>query len=257
MPILGSRQCEVTSSNRKFCKLCRYDKCLSVGMRPELVDVNIKREDQDIEEEEVKMISGYQVNQNEYGTEDSPKLDLLVHPREGELSKRLPLNPIQKVVCPREAKSDIEQIDNQIDERKGIETLENTCRKFSVISYCSQKSDQEQIEPIKLTIGDAFDQEDEFENEKIFLQLQGEENCSGSVDNAMVGTEAEEIDGNNVNFEVISSGELIPFKKRERVMVWLPYCHTLSMQVSDEGTIMYQIVILLPHAGRAQHRPVH
>ena len=167
------------------------------------------------------------------------------------------LNQIQKVVCPRETKSDIEQIDHQrkIKENKELETLVNTCRTFSVISYCSQKSDQEQIEPIKLTIGDAFDQEDEFENEKIFLQLQGEENCSGSVDNAMVGTEAEEIDGNNVNFEVISSGELIPFKKRERVKEWLPYCHTLSMQVSDEGTITYQIV--LPHAGRAQHRPVH
>ena len=106
------------------------------------------------------------------------------------------------------------------------------------------------------TIDDAFQQEDEFENEKIFLHLQGEENCSGSVDNLMVGTEAEEIDGNNVNFEAISSGELIPFKKRERVKEWLPYCHTLSMQVSDEGTIMYQIVILHPHAGRAQHRSV-
>ena len=103
------------------------------------MDVNIKREDQDIEEEEVKMISGYEVNQIEYGTEDSPKLDLLVHPREGELSKRLPLNPIQKVVCPREAKSDIEQIDNQINERKGIETLENTCRKFSVIRESFKK----------------------------------------------------------------------------------------------------------------------
>ena len=225
-------------------------------MRPELVDVNIKREDQDIEEEEVKMMSGYEVNQIEYGTEDSPKLDLLVHPREGELSKQLPLNQIQKVVRPRETKSDIEQIDHQINERKGIETLENTCRKFSVISYCSQKSYQEQIEPMKLTIDDTFDQEDEFESEKIFLQLQGEGNCSGSLDNEMVRTEAEEIDGNNVNFEVISSGELIPFKKRERVKEWLPYCHTLSMQVSDEGSIMYQIVILLPHAGRAQHRSV-
>ena len=230
MPILGSRQCEVTSSNRKFCKLCRYDKCLSVGMRPELVDVNIKREDHEIEEEEeeIKMMSWDEVNDIKYGTEDSPNLDFFVHqPREGELSKHLSLNQIQKVVCPRETKRDIEQIDHQrkIKENKELETLLNTCRTFSVISYCSQKSDHEQIEPIKLTI------DDEFENEEIFLQLQGEGNCSGSVDSVIVGTKAEEIDGNNVNLEMISSGELIPFKKRERVKEWLPYCHTLSMQV--------------------------
>ena len=221
----------MTSTNRKFCKLCRYDKCLAVGMRPELVDVNTKKEEQ---EEGVEKMIGDEVNIMESGTQDSPRFDLLDRTltREEDLSKLLPLTLNENIALPPEVTNseDIDNKDHQrtIKEYKELETMVNTCRTVSVISYCSQKSEQEQSEPINQTFDDVLELSKDFEFENNDILLQPSVNCPGSVDSVMVGSESEEPD-NNVNFD---SGEVIPFKKRERVKDWLPYCHTLSMQVS-------------------------
>ena len=232
--ILGSRKCEVTSTNRKFCKLCRYDKCLAVGMRPELVDVNTKKEEQ---EEGLEKMIGDEVNIMESRTQDSPRFDLLDLTRESDLSKPSPflsMSMNESIVFPSEVTNseDIEKIDNQrtIKEYKELETMVNTCRTVSVISYCSQKSEQEQSDPINQTFDDVLELSKDFEFENNDILLQPSVNCPGSVDSVMVGSESEEPD-NNINFD---SREVIPFKKRERVKDWLPYCHTLSMQVSDQ-----------------------
>ena len=244
----------MTSTNRKFCKQCRYTKCLAVGMRPELVDINTKKDDQDNEEEEedgVRKMIADEVNNEDDGS-DSPRFDLLdlTLSRESDPEKPFLLSWNQNIVSPREVTVDIKQIDHPRKIQRGykeLETMVNTCRKVSVISYCSQKSEHEQSEPINQTFEDAFElnKDFEFENDDILLQQQAV-NCPGSVESAMLGSETEEADNNNVNF-----GEVIPFKKRERVKDWLPYCHTLSMQVIIEGYIFCQIISI--NAGRAQH----
>ena len=202
------------------------------------MDVNTKKEEQ---EEGVEII-GDEVNIMESGTQDSPRFDLLDRTltREGDFSKSFPLTLNENIDLPTEVTNpeNIEKTDHQrtIKEYRELETMVNTCRTVSVISYCSQKSEQGQSEPINQTFDDVLELSKDFEFENNDILLQPSVNCPGSVDSVMVGSESEEPD-NNVIFD---SGEVIPFKKRERVKDWLPYCHTLSMQVSDRicGIIM-------------------
>ena len=201
------------------------------------ININTKRDDQDNEEQEeegvMKMVADEVINEDE---SDSPRFDLLdlTLTREGDLDKPLTLSWNQNSVSPREVTVDIKQIDQKREierEYKELETMVNTCRKVSVISYCSQKSEHEQSEPINQTFDDVFELNKDFEFENDDILLQQAVYCPGSVESAMVVSESEEADTNNIKLDMSSSGKVIPFKKRERVKDWLPYCHTLSMQV--------------------------
>ncbi|XP_023336326.1 uncharacterized protein LOC111707447 [Eurytemora carolleeae] len=46
--IRGDFQCEVNTKFRKYCKKCRYKKCLDSGMKPELVDASLRNREADI-----------------------------------------------------------------------------------------------------------------------------------------------------------------------------------------------------------------
>ena len=193
----------MTSSNRKFCKLCRYTKCLSVGMRPELVDVNIKKENMEDHDnhEEADARRNTDYSDDQYLT-DYPMLEILIPPKE---ERTLILEEIetsnQETLCETFTLSYNQHIGSKMDHgetemNKDLnigEHIENNRGNVSVISYCSQKN--EKI-PSILSISDS-------------------------------GSESEE-----TNNKVVSvSSEVIPFKKRDSVKEWLPYCHTLSMQV--------------------------
>ena len=41
--VRGDMTCQVNSITRTNCKRCRFDRCLEVGMRPELVDATLRR----------------------------------------------------------------------------------------------------------------------------------------------------------------------------------------------------------------------
>ena len=66
-----------------------------------------------------------------------------------------------------------------------LETMVNTCRTVSVISYCSQKSEQEQSEPINQSFDDVLELSKDFEFENNDILLQPSVNCPGSVDSVM------------------------------------------------------------------------
>jgi len=51
--VSGDRQCEVNKITRNNCRSCRYDKCISVGMRSQAVDVNKKWKKQGKKKQEI------------------------------------------------------------------------------------------------------------------------------------------------------------------------------------------------------------
>ena len=190
----------MTSSNRKFCKLCRYTKCLSVGMRPELVDVNIKKEN--MEDHDSHEEADARRNTDYSDLTDSPMLETLIPPKEERtlIFEEIETNN-QETLCEKSpwsynqhigSKMDHGETELNIDLNIG-EHIENNRGTVSVISYCSQKN--EQI-PVILSISESRSEYEEFNNKVVSI-----------------------------------SGEGIPFKKRDSVKEWLPYCHTLSMQV--------------------------
>jgi len=55
--VRGDNMCQVTSITRTNCKRCRYIRCLSVGMKPELVDATLKRKQEERRRQEMIDIS--------------------------------------------------------------------------------------------------------------------------------------------------------------------------------------------------------
>jgi len=51
--VRGDRSCQINSITRTNCKKCRFDRCLGVGMRPELVDATLRRKQEEVRRQEV------------------------------------------------------------------------------------------------------------------------------------------------------------------------------------------------------------
>ena len=51
--VRGDDSCQVNSITRTNCKKCRYDRCLEVGMRPELVDASLRRKQEEKRRQEI------------------------------------------------------------------------------------------------------------------------------------------------------------------------------------------------------------
>ena len=45
--VRGDMSCQVNSITRTNCKKCRFERCLQVGMRPELVDASLRRKQEE------------------------------------------------------------------------------------------------------------------------------------------------------------------------------------------------------------------
>jgi len=51
--VRGDKSCQINSITRTNCKKCRFDRCLAVGMRPELVDATLRRKQEEVRRQEV------------------------------------------------------------------------------------------------------------------------------------------------------------------------------------------------------------
>jgi len=51
--VRGDMSCQVNSITRTNCKKCRFDRCLEVGMRPELVDATLRRKQEERRRQEI------------------------------------------------------------------------------------------------------------------------------------------------------------------------------------------------------------
>ena len=51
--VRGDDSCQVNSITRTNCKKCRYERCLEVGMRPELVDASLRRKQEEKRRQEI------------------------------------------------------------------------------------------------------------------------------------------------------------------------------------------------------------
>ena len=51
--VRGDESCQVNSITRTNCKKCRFERCLEVGMRPELVDASLRRKQEEKRRQEI------------------------------------------------------------------------------------------------------------------------------------------------------------------------------------------------------------
>ena len=167
------------------------------------MDVNIKKENMEDHDshEEADARRNTDFSDDQYLT-DTPILEILIPPKEeGTLIFEEIETNNRETLCEKSLLSYNQLIRSKMDHgetemNKDLnirEHIENNRGTVSVISYCSQKN--EKI-PIILSISESRSESEEFNNKVVSV-----------------------------------SSEVIPFKKRDSVKEWLPYCHTLSMQV--------------------------
>ena len=85
--IFGHNQCRIVQTNRTNCKLCRYKKCLEVGMRPDKVNHYLNKR----KEKEARLANEKDNGQVPNRSPSSEKLNIQTSPRQttpGPLNKR-------------------------------------------------------------------------------------------------------------------------------------------------------------------------
>ena len=179
MTFLGVECCEITLQNRKKCKFCRYQKCLEVGMKPELVDVNVP--------------------------------------------------------STSEKRCTTDQIENE-DKCDTGENVSGTCAVDMYHQY-STKTDED-IEVSSFNASWAYqnciDSDQMIFVEDVLEQNQDEPENSKNI--KLMDQENETDD-----FSVV------PFKKREQIKDWLPYCTTFQMEGSPEMKLTTEESLFISH----------
>jgi len=215
-------QCDVTPNNRKQCKLCRYTRCIAVGMKPEMVDATLEKRKH--EQEEQTPDSTTNMSDEDIAEDvDVKNVELNISNSDVENFN----NAFMKT-----GKEDFKEFqlnyknDEYIQRNKNIQFHNTKFEDFTVLRLKQYGG-----------VSDKFSDVEEVEMKKPITKSGSINQWEHHSPNQVSVIKKNPIKSDKDDFPASFMNNLVPFKKRDSVKEWIPYCQKLSLSLQGSPSV--------------------
>lgn len=223
-------KCTITPNNRKQCKLCRYTRCVAVGMKPEMVDATLARRKDENQEE----IPDSTTHLSDEEVQEDSKIKML------DLDNRQ-IDCFSDSFTKSETESLVYENNNQkpfINYKDSIDQVNMYSKdnnyphiRFPAPNHLNYTNDTKYLRRI------SYEEEVQKSRKEIIVNESEQKYQITHPPNQVSVIKKAPANYNQEAFPASFTNMLVPFKKRESAKEWIPYCQKLSLSLKGSPSL--------------------